>query len=160
MSAGQLRAITLEDQPVLLTLNNTHAAALSWQSPAQFAALLQQACWARTSGQGDALLVALDQDAYYDNPNFAWLAQRFERFVYIDRIVVAGHAQGRGLAAALYAELKTQARAGGQKRLVCEINLAPPNPGSVAFHEKLGFGQVGQADLSGGKRVGYFACPP
>lgn len=159
MTPSVLRAVTLEDQPVLLALNNAHAAALSWQSPVQFAALLQQACWARTSGVGDALLIALDQDAAYDNPNFAWLAQRFARFVYIDRVVVAAHAQGRGLAGALYGELKAQARAWGHLQLVCGINLDPPNPESVAFHDKYGFGQVGQADLPNGKRVGYFACP-
>jgi predicted GNAT superfamily acetyltransferase len=159
MTPTLLRAVATDDQPALLALNNAHAAALSWQSPVQFSALLAQACWARTSGAGDALLIALDQDATYDNPNFAWLAQRFARFVYIDRVVVSAPAQGRGLAGALYLELKIQARAWGHERLVCEINLDPPNPLSVAFHEKLGFGQVGQADLPNGKRVGYFACP-
>lgn len=159
MTPTLLRAVTMDDLPALLALNNAHAAALSWQSPVQFAALLAQACWARTSGVGDALLIALDQDATYDNPNFAWLALHFARFVYIDRVVVAAHAQGRGLAGALYLELKMQARAWGHDRLVCEINLEPPNPASVAFHEKLGFGQVGLADLPHGKRVGYFACP-
>ncbi len=108
---------------------------------------------------GDALLVALDQDAAYDHPDFAWLAQRFARFVYIDRIVVAAHARDRGLAGALHAEFKAQSRTCGQGPLVCEINLDPPNFASVALHERYGFGQVGRADLPGGKRVGDFAGP-
>lgn len=157
--APDLRDVAAADLPALLALNNAHAAALSWQTPAQFERLIGMACFVRTCGQADALLVALDQDAAYDNPNFAWLADRFDRFVYIDRVVVAEHAQGRGLAGALYTALKQQARAQGQARLVCEINLDPPNPGSVAFHERQGFAQVGQADLPSGKRVGYFACP-
>lgn len=157
--AMPLRDVASTDLPALLALNNAHAAALSWQTPAQFAQLIGMACFARTCGQADALLIALDQDAAYDNPNFAWLSARFERFVYIDRVVVAEHAQGRGLAGALYEALKHQARLQGQTRLVCEINLDPPNPGSVAFHQRLGFEQVGQADLPNGKRVGYFACP-
>lgn len=159
MSAATLRAITPDDLPALLALNNAHAAELSWQTPGQFGALMQQACWARTAGHGDALLIALDQDAAYDNPNFAWMAARFERFIYIDRVVVARHAQGRGLAGALYAELKAQARDWNHAQLVCEINLDPPNPESVTFHEKYGFGLIGQADLPNGKRVGYFTCP-
>jgi predicted GNAT superfamily acetyltransferase len=154
-----LRDVAPADLPALLALNNAHAAALSWQTPAQFAQLIGMACFARTCGEADALLIALDQDAAYDNPNFAWLSARFERFVYIDRIVVAEHAQGRGLAGTLYDALKHQARLLGQTRLVCEINLDPPNPGSVAFHERMGFERVGQADLPSGKRVGYFACP-
>ncbi|WP_235873013.1 GNAT family N-acetyltransferase [Pseudoxanthomonas winnipegensis] len=157
--ATSLRDVAPSDLPALLALNNAHAAALSWQTPTQFAQLIGMACFARTCGQADALLIALDQDAAYDNPNFAWLSARFERFVYIDRVVVAEHAQGRGLAGALYEALKHQARLQGQTRLVCEINLDPPNPGSVAFHQRLGFEQVGQADLPSGKRVGYFACP-
>ncbi|WP_337053361.1 GNAT family N-acetyltransferase [Pseudoxanthomonas sp. USHLN014] len=154
-----LRDVAPTDLPALLALNNAHAAALSWQTPTQFAQLIGMACFARTCGQADALLIALDQDAVYDNPNFAWLSARFECFVYIDRVVVAEHAQGRGLAGALYEALKQQARLQEQTRLVCEINLDPPNPGSVAFHQRLGFEQVGQADLPSGKRVGYFACP-
>lgn len=159
MSAARLRAITSDDVPALLALNNAHAAELSWQTPEQFGALIQQACWARTAGHADGLLIALDQDATYDNPNFAWMSARFERFVYIDRVVVARHAQGRGLAGALYRELQVHARGLGHERLVCEINLDPPNPGSVAFHQTQGFGQISSADLPDGKRVGYFACP-
>lgn len=157
-SAAQLRQLRSGDLPALLALNNQHAAALSWLEPASFASLIEKACFARTSGDAEALLIALDQDAAYDNPNFAWLSARFERFVYIDRVVVAEHAQGRGLAGALYEMLKREARANGQVRLACKINLSPPNPGSVAFHRRLGFEQIGQADLPNGKRVGYFTC--
>ncbi|WDS34826.1 GNAT family N-acetyltransferase [Pseudoxanthomonas sp.] len=159
MSAARLRAIGEDDFPALLALNNLHAAELSWQTPAQFAALLRQACWTRTAGDGEALLVALDQDADYDNPNFAWLKARFARFIYIDRVVVAQSLQGQGVAGALYRELQTQARAWDHASLVCEINLDPPNPASVAFHRRLGFAQIGQADLANGKRVGYYVCP-
>ncbi|SEM14016.1 hypothetical protein SAMN05428989_3175 [Pseudoxanthomonas sp. GM95] len=159
MSQASPRAVRDGDVPALLALNNAHAAELSWQEPAQFDALLQQACWTRTAGNAQALLIALNQDAAYDNPNFAWLRARFKRFVYIDRVVVAPALQGQGVAGALYRELLTQARDWQQPRLVCEINLDPPNPASVTFHQRLGFEQVGQADLPGGKRVGYFACP-
>ncbi len=152
------RDVGAADLPGLLALNNAHAAALSWQTPTQFSQLIDMACFAQTCGEADALLIALDQDAAYDNQNFAWLSARFERFVYIDRVVVAEHMQGRGLAGALYAALALQARSQQQPRLVCEINLDPPNQGSVAFHRRLGFEQVGQADLPNGKRVGYFAC--
>jgi predicted GNAT superfamily acetyltransferase len=151
--------VSLADLPALRELNNAHAAALSWQEEDQFAALIGMACFAQTTGQADALLIALDQDAPYDNANFAWLSARFDRFVYIDRVVVADDAQGRGLAGALYQALKQQAQAQGQVRLVCEINLEPPNPGSVAFHTRQGFQQVGEATLANGKRVGYFECP-
>ena len=110
------------------------------------------------SHKGLALIVAFDESCIYDNPNFAWLKARFERFYYIDRVVVAGAARGRGLARAIYAELEDRARREGRERLVCEINSVPPNPQSDAFHEALGFQPVGSQELAGtGKTVRYWA---
>ncbi|GMK55297.1 hypothetical protein CspeluHIS016_0203530 [Cutaneotrichosporon spelunceum] len=155
----QPRPLQPEDIPVLLALNNAHAQALSWQEPAQFAALLSAALHTRTIGTPPAaLLVAFDQSAGYDNPNFRWLKARFSSFVYIDRVVVDTGAAGRGYARALYDELRDAARDAGQERLVCEINLEPPNPGSVDFHTKMGFREVGRARLENGKTVAYFEC--
>ena len=35
----------------------------------------------------------------------------------------------------------------------CEVNAVPPNPASQAFHERLGFVQVGSAQLAGGAKT-------
>lgn len=145
-----------DDLPALLALNNAHAVELSWQEPDAFARLLERACFVRCIGAADALLVAFDQDAEYDNPNFAWLAARYPRFVYIDRVVVAARARGRGLARRLYEELAANALASDQQCLVCEINADPPNPASESFHRGLGFAPIGTARLPGGKTVTYF----
>ena len=46
--------------------------------------------------------------------------------------------------------------ASGRSGLACEVNLDPPNPGSLAFHARLGFRPVGEArDPRNGKRVLY-----
>ncbi len=38
--------------------------------------------------------------------------------------------------------------------LCCEFNLVPPNPASLAFHDRLGFAACGEADdPRNGKRV-------
>jgi predicted GNAT superfamily acetyltransferase len=154
------RPLAPEDVAPLLALNNEHAQALSWQEPAQFDTLLATAFHTRTVGTPPAaLLVAFDETAPYDNQNFNWLKARFPRFVYIDRVVVATSAGGKGYARALYDELREAAKQAGQERLVCEINVEPPNPGSVAFHSKMGFREVGRATLDNGKTVAYFECP-
>ncbi len=72
----------------LLALNNTHAKELSWLQPNRFLRLEQMAFLARRIGHCDALLLAFDQDADYDSPNFSWFRSRYRRFVYVDRIVV------------------------------------------------------------------------
>ena len=109
-------------------------------------------------GAADALLLAFDQGADYENPNFQWFHDRFDRFVYIDRVVVAPEKRGRGLAQALYGALFQRAARAGHERVVCEINWEPPNPASDAFHAAQGFAQVGLAVLPGaGKTVRYFS---
>jgi predicted GNAT superfamily acetyltransferase len=37
--------------------------------------------------------------------------------------------------------------------IVCEVNEAPPNPASDAFHARLGFVEVGRAMLTNGGRL-------
>lgn len=152
---GAARPPHASDHAALLALNNAHALELSWLTDAALAALLAGAWHARTVGDADALLLAFDQDAGYANANFAWFAARHARFVYIDRVVVADHARGGGLAAMLYAELIERARAAGHARLCCEVNHLPPNPASQVFHARLGFVPVGRATLAGGKQVDY-----
>src|SRR5665647_2352932 len=89
----------------LLALNNAHAQQLSWLEPERLQHLVEQAFLARRIGNLDAFLLALDQDADYDSPNFRWFRTRCPRFVYVDRIVVASSARGRGCARRLYDDL-------------------------------------------------------
>jgi len=107
--------------------------------------------------EADALLVAFDERADYRSPNFLWFRDRFDRFVYVDRVVVAAYARGRGLARALYLQLFARARDAGHDTVVAEVNVDPPNPGSHAFHAAMGFRAVGSATLTGDKRVRYYA---
>lgn len=129
---------------------------LSPLTPEAFARLAGMAFHARQIGEADAFLIALDQDAAYDNPNFRWMRSRFERFVYVDRVVVAQKARHRGLAGALYEDLFAAALAAGHTRITCEVNSEPPNTPSDAFHAGLGFSEIGGAVLPGhGKTVRY-----
>ena len=140
----------------VLALNNAHAKELSWLEPARLQHLVAHAFLARRIGALDAFLLAFDQDAPYDNPNFLWFRERFPRFVYVDRIVVAEPGRGRGLARALYHDLLAQAAKAGPECVVCEVNTRPPNPESDAFHAALGFVEVGHASIhDGAKDVRY-----
>jgi uncharacterized protein len=142
----------------LLALNNAHAEELSLLSAETLAHLVDQAFMACRVGRADALLLAFDQDAGYDGVNFLWFRARFDRFVYVDRVVVDAAHRGRGLARALYEALFERAALAGHDRVVCEINAEPPNPASDAFHAALGFEVIGQAVLPGGaKTVRYYS---
>jgi predicted GNAT superfamily acetyltransferase len=142
----------------VLALNNEHAEELSWLDAGRLAELIGRAFLARRIGSVDAFLLAFDQDADYDSPNFLWFRTRYPRFVYVDRIVVARSARGRGHARRLYDDLFQHARHASHQRIVCEVNRDPPNPASDAFHAALGFSEVGLAAIHGGsKTVRYLA---
>ena len=141
------------DHGRLLALNNAHAVELSWLDAARLEKLLAGALFTGCIDDIDAFLLAFDQDADYDSPNFLWFRARYSRFVYVDRIVVAPEARGRGHARRLYADLFDQAVHAGHERIVCEVNSEPPNPASDAFHAALGFTEVGAAVLPGGTKA-------
>jgi uncharacterized protein len=137
----------------VLALNNAHAAELSWLDEAALSHMIGQSFAAWRMGEADALLIAFDQDADYASPNFQWFRERLPRFVYVDRVVVAPHARGRGLARRLYDELFAAAREAGHAVVACEVNRVPPNPGSDAFHAALGFAEMGEAAIHGGAKT-------
>ena len=37
--------------------------------------------------------------------------------------------------------------------MTCEVNLRPPNPGSMAFHRAMGFDEVGTQNTEGGSKT-------
>lgn len=104
----------------------------------------------------DAVLgfvLALRPGLDYASENYRWFSERGADFVYVDRIVVADGHRGAGLGAALYGAVFERARALGASEVECEVNVEPPNPGSMAFHARLGFGEVGRQSTKGGAAI-------
>ena len=137
----------------LLALNNAHATELSPLSLADFDRLIHASFFAAALQDGAAFLIAFDQNAAYDSPNFLWFRERYDRFVYVDRVVTSPLARGKGYAKALYADLFERAKQADHARIVCEVNLIPPNPASDAFHAAHGFTEVGRAPVHDGTRT-------
>jgi len=143
--------------PAILALNNEHARELSWLEPQKLRHLVGEAFLALRAGEADAFMLAFDEGADYDSTNFLWFKARYPRFAYVDRVAVAGHARGRGLARGFYETLFDKARKAGHTVVTCEVNSDPPNPGSDAFHAAMGFREVGWASIYGGERsVRYY----
>ena len=151
-----LTAITAVDEAAILELNNAHEVELSRLDGPRLRHLLAAAYHARMVAQGVAFLIAFAPDADYDGVHFAWFRERFKDFVYVDRVVVAHAARGRGIARALYADLFQRAQSDGHSMICCEVNVDPPNPASDAFHASLGFHEIGRASMANGKVVRYF----
>lgn len=140
----------------VLTLNNLNKKETSLLEAADLQRLVERSYLTNTIGNLDAFLISMSHKSPHDGINYSWFKKRFESFAYIDRVVTAKQARGQGLAKALYFALMEKAKADGIPMVCCEINHVPPNPISVAFHEKLGFEMIDTAALDNTKTVGYW----
>jgi len=108
--------------------------------------LLNLAHYKKQIHDADGVLIGYAHDVDYDHKNLRWLRARFEKFFYIDRIILSSGAQGKGFGKKLYANFEAEAVKRGLPRLVCEVNVKPNNPGSHKFHDRLGFRAIGDVD--------------
>ena len=96
-------------------------------------------------------LIAITPGKDYNSVNYRWFENKYESFMYIDRIVVAPTYQGHGFGTAFYNDLSNFSK-NIIPRITCEVNINPPNKESMLFHTKYGFKQVGTQFTEIGKK--------
>ena len=155
-----IRDMQLADYEAVLSLNNAAVPAVNPHDEGSFAELVDSAdrCWVVVDDATQAiggLLVTFAPGATYASANYTWLSERYDDFRYVDRIVIAPSHKRQGLGARLYNELATHASAVGAARLLCEVNVEPPNPQSLAFHADNGWIAIEDREHGPGKVVRY-----
>jgi len=162
----RLRPLTPADLPQLVELNNGAVPAVPTTLIDEMTALLATSdlAFGVVDGTDDArlhgFLIGMRPGSDYDSENYRFFEGRGGDFLYVDRIVVAEEARGRRIGQLLYARVFELARAEGRTEVTCEVNLDPPNPGSLVFHGRLGFAEVAQQSTKGGTvRVSLMAAP-
>lgn len=99
---------------------------------------------AEVEGKPAAFLMALREGAKdYDSENYRWFAQRYEKFLYVDRVVIAEPYRHRGIGRRLYEAVFAHARKTGAPYVTCEVDTEPYNAVSLNFHRVMGFHEVG-----------------
>ena len=95
--------------------------------------------------QGELLgfVICLPPKTEYGSLNYAWFNQRFEAFMYVDRIAVAQQHRNQGIGSMLYEQVIASSDEQGVP-VAAEVNSTPPNPGSMRFHERFRFKEVGE----------------
>ena len=158
-----IRNAEAADFAAILRLNDESVRFLSPFSAERLEALHRSAAYHKVvdaDGEIAAFLLAFREGAPYDSPNYLWFVEHYPRFLYIDRIVVAPAHRGAGFGARLYDDIAAFASRSGAPWLTCEFDIDPPNPASMRFHERMGFGEVGTQTIAGGKkRVSLQARP-
>ena len=133
----RVRPLVAADAARLQPLNNAAAPAVPITSAHELAALV-------------GFVLALAPGVAYESENYRFFESRDVDHLYVDRIVIAESERGRGLGAILYDAVFEAAREQGRAEVTCEVNLDPPNPGSMAFHRRRGFRELGSQPTKGG----------
>jgi predicted GNAT superfamily acetyltransferase len=148
-----VRAATPRDQPTVLALNNASTPHVNALTEEQFAWLARETDYYRLAeieGVLAGFVMAIRRGTDYWSSNYAWFTERYPAFIYLDRVVVVPNARRHGVARALYTDLASFA-SGRWPRITLEVNIRPPNPGSMAFHEAMGFYRVGTRSYAEGE---------
>ena len=143
------RNIEIADLARVLEINNANTPGVSELTFTELESDLNNSLHALAidNEQGDvcAFCITFDPTAPDAGDNHRWFAERYKSFVYLDRIAIDSNHQNRGLGALLYQSVEQQMLCSAEHSLLCcEVNLEPPNPGSLRFHQRIGFAEVGQ----------------
>ena len=140
-----IRALSPDDVEAMWAINEEGLPGTGQVSPEELASLLNLASFsigAFEDGHMLGFVICLPPSTAYGSLNYAWFNQRYEAFLYVDRIAVAEAHRNEGIGSMLYEQV---ARHAGEQNIpvAAEVNLEPPNPGSVRFHHRFGFEEVG-----------------
>lgn len=152
-----IRPLVAADLPTLWALNQANVPAVGEETPAAMAELLAMSSLALGVEVDGALVgfcYVLPPGRPYASENYRWFSRHYDSFLYLDRVAFAEGHRGRGYGAALYREVERQA--GAATWFLLEVNLVPRNDGSLRFHAREGFVEVGQQQVKD-KRVSLLA---
>lgn len=145
----------------VLRMNNENDPAVSWLEREELESDLLVAKHALVVGDDDVkgFCVTFESGLTRDlGVNYRWFTERYPDFVYLDRVVIDTPYRSQQLGEALYREVERRMLEDGKTSLfTCEVNLRPRNDGSLRFHSRLGFEQVGEQESKPGLVVAMLA---
>ena len=141
----KVRELSLSDIGAMWSINQQGlpgTGAVSSEEMADLLTLAELALGVEDAGNLLGFVLCLNPGTRYGSLNYAWFNERYENFIYVDRIAVAPSHRSKGIGSALYREVVEYSQ-----RHMCpiaaEVSLDPPNPGSMRFHGRFHFDQVG-----------------
>jgi predicted GNAT superfamily acetyltransferase len=145
-SEVQIRAYAPGDEAWVFAANQANVPEVGPMDPAKHAWYVTHAPYlvvAEVDGERAGFLFGFTEGSAYASPNYRWFAARYPSFVYVDRVVVDERHRGLGIGRLLYDDLVAWS-AGRHPVLCAEVNTRPRNDGSLRFHSRYGFTEVGR----------------
>jgi predicted GNAT superfamily acetyltransferase len=150
----KIRDITRDDFPEILHLNEQALPQVSPVDSEKLNWFTQVAPYFRVAVANNKVagfLIAIAEDCVYPSQYFQWFCERYDRFIYVDRIIVSDWARGNRIAWRLYEDLE-QFAITNTYPLTADVYSQPPNEISLTFHEKYGFRVVGTQSVENGTK--------
>ncbi len=140
-----VRSLGPEDVPRMVEINEQGLPGTGKVTEAEMTDLLSLSTLALgVDDQGviAGFVLCLLPNTRYGSLNYKWFNERYDEFLYVDRVAVAEEARSGGLGSALYDAVAAHAERLAYP-VAAEVSLRPPNPGSMRFHARHGFDQIG-----------------
>lgn len=143
-----------KDYGFILSLNEANVEVLSPMDEERigyFADAAELFLVAEADGEPAAFLIALRENVPdYCSENYLWFRKHYDRFLYIDRIVIDEKYRHLGIGKLMYNSVFEHAKNTGVHSVTAEIDTIPYNGTSLLFHKAMGFDEVGEQFVRNG----------
>tara|TARA_B100001778_G_C18426922_1_gene555942 strand:+ start:354 stop:827 length:474 start_codon:yes stop_codon:yes gene_type:complete len=142
----EIRALQISDSSSIWEINEQGLPGTGKVSEQEILDLLNYSSLSIGLFDSNSLLgfvICLPPKTAYGSLNYLWFNERYDDFLYVDRIAVSTANRDQKIGSKLYqAVIDTASKLGVP--IAAEVNLRPPNPDSVRFHQRHGFTEIGQ----------------
>lgn len=152
-----IRELSEADLDIMLSINQENLPAVGHETPESMRQIFKWSFLTLGIEVDESLIgycLIMKPGLPYQSTNYQWFCDKYDDFIYLDRVAFASNHQGKGYGSLLYREVEARSSA---PLFTLEVNLEPRNEGSLRFHERLGFVEVGQHVSGSGKLVSLMA---
>ena len=146
----KIEQATKDDLKSILFLNQDSIPAVSssnLEMMRHFLAISDYFKVCKVNGISIGFLIALLPEKDYNSEHYQWFNDKYDSFIYVDRIIFNKSYQNQGYGTIFYDDLINSIK-NKSLDIACEINTKPYNKQSIRFHKKYGFKEVGRKDVN------------
>jgi len=151
--------MTSADDPAVLALNIAAEGPVEPLGPVRLDWLRLIAAHAvvvEDDGRPVGFVLTFTPGSAYDGLEFGWFTGTYaDRFLFVERIVVAEEHRRQGIASTVYRAIERSAKP--FDRVVTRVRSDPPDSPGLAFHAARGYVEVGKQRLANGATIALLA---